>query len=85
MMLTVGWANGFITLLKSLNIDSTRLKGWKGVWFLNRMYVEANVEVVCLVLNISQGGRGEVTTQGHISAIQGTIITSNLGSFKFQF
>ena len=85
MLLTVGWANGFITLLKSLNIDSTRLEGWKGVRFLNRMYVEANAEVVCPVLNISQGGRGEVTTQGYISVIQGTIITSNFDSFKFQF
>ena len=84
-MLTAGWANGFITLLKSLNIDSTRLKGSRGERFPNRMYVEANVEVVCPVLNISQRGRGEVTTQGYISVIQGTIITSSLDSFKFQF
>ena len=85
MMLTAGWANGFITLLKSLNIDSTRLKGSRGERFPNRMYVEANVEVVCPVLNISQRGRVEVTTQGFISVIQGTIITSSLDSFKFQF
>ena len=49
------------------------------------MYVEANVKVVYPGLNISQGDRGEVTTQGYISVIQGTNITSSLDSFKFQF
>ena len=84
MMLTVGWAKGFITLLHSLNIDSTRLKGGKGERFQSRMYVEANVEVVCPGLNISQAGRGEVTTQGYISVVQGRNITSSLESFNFQ-
>ena len=85
MMLTVGWAKGFITLLHLLNIDSTRLKGGKRERFQNRMYVEANVEIVCPGLNISQGGRGEVTTRGYKSVIQGTNITSSLENFKFQF
>ena len=51
----------------SLNIDTTRLivRGGRGKGDIqqNRMYAEANVEVVCPGLNISQG---------YISVIQGT-------------